>query len=206
MTILNLTRNALPELSKITSENIRSIQNMPENILRSLIQQGRKDIVHVDMNRCAAAVIKKDGVQTVFTDSLAGCNSVGGVIPLITGDNLCFLSHYVPTNRAGQVSAIEKQLKTYEPWIAKDKETQLFFNLYNSEKQAVTNSSQNPIIDSVMNLFNKFFAKKTSADITLYENSTKSFSSTANIFQFDTEKKLLKVTTVGEKEKFVTLV
>lgn len=201
MTIQNLTRTVIPQISKIKATNIKNIQQMPENVLRSLINQGRKDILYVDMNKCGAAVIKENGIQTVYTSSLAGCNSVGGVIPLSTGDNLCFLSHYVPTNRAGQVAAIEKQLKTYENWLSKEKDIKLFFNLH----EQPANNSQNPIVENVVNLFNKFFGKKPSVDITLYKNSDNPFYSTANIFQFDSKNKLLKITNVGEKEKFVNI-
>ena len=206
MNILNLTRTILPKLSQVKSVNIANLNNMPENILRSLIRQGRKDILYVDMNRCGAAVIKKDGIQTVFTDALAGCNSVGSVIPLSTKENLCILSHYVPTNTAGQVEALEKQLRTYEPWINKDKNVQLFFNIRESVNQSENITGQNPIIGKVVGLFEKIFNKKPEVHITPYQNNNRPpFFSTANIFQFDTENKLLKITNVGEKEQFISL-
>lgn len=204
--ITNLTRKILPKLSSIKSENIINMQNMPENVLHSLIESGRKDIVHVDMNHCTAAVIKENGIQTIFTDALAGCNSVGSVIPLSTGDQLCILSHYVPTNQTGQVAAIEKQIKTYEPWFQKGKDVQLFFNLRDDSLTSTNNKSSNPIVENVVNLFKKYFNKNTNVHLDLYQNNNRpAFFSTANIFQFDSKNKLLKITNVGEKEYFMNL-
>lgn len=206
MAIANLTRKILPQLSRNSADNISAIKNMPENILRSLIKGGQKDIVYVDMNRCAAAVIKKGGVQTVFTDGLAGCNSVGAIIPLTTGDKLCILSHYVPTNRTGQVGAIAKQLETYSPWISKDTAPNLFFNL--SDKQMIPNvsPSKNPIIEEVSGLFKKTFSREPKVNLDLYQTSNRpNFFSSANIFQFDSPNNMCKVTNVGEKEHFEIL-
>ena len=206
--IVNLTRKSLPALSANAKHNIASIKEMPEMVLHSMRNAGNKSILHVDMNHCAAAVIKENGINTVFTDALNGCNSVGAAIRLNTGDSLFMLSHYVPTNTKGQIEALGKQLETYKPYFTSAQEPQLFFNIrgYAPDGKSLE-AVPNPIIDGVKKLFSKYFTKSPNVHVTPYQNQNRpAFFSSANIFQFEPQNlKKVKITNVGEKEKFVTL-
>ena len=64
--ILNLTRKCLPAFSNEAKKNLHSIQNMPEMILAKMRNTGDKSILYVDMNHCGAAIIKKNGINTVI--------------------------------------------------------------------------------------------------------------------------------------------
>lgn len=206
--IINLTRKVLPKLSTNSKQNIESINSMPEMVLARMRNSGNKNILYVDMNHCAAAIIKKEGINTVYTDALNGCNSVGAAIKLKNGEPLFLLSHYVPTNIQGQIKALSKQLETYKPYFDNTQEAKLFLNIRgykpNGDNLEVV---PNSIIDEVKKLFSSFFTKKPQMNITPYQNQNRpAFFSSANIFQFDTQDlNKVKITNVGEKESFINL-
>ena len=207
MGIINLTRAVLPKLSKVSTTNIQSVNSMPEMVLGKMIKNGQKNIVHVDMNRCAAVRITKDGINTVYTDALAGCNSVGIVAKGLDGKPIAMLSHYVPTNVSGQVSAIEKQLATYDYYLDKSYKPKLFFNIRGENTPNGFTPTKNPIVEKVKEVMAKFFPKGSDVSIEPYATqSTEPFFSRANIFQFDSANlNKLKITNVGENEKFLDL-
>ena len=204
--IINLTRKVLPKLSQCSKVNIKSINEMPEMVLHRMRNTGDKSILYVDMNHCVAAIIK-DGINTVFTDALNGCNSVGAKVKLRNGDSLFMLSHYVPTNVQGQIEALSKQLETYRPYFDSSQKPQIFFNIRGHEPYGKLEPVANPIIDGVKNLFAKFFNKPAEISVVPYKNQTRpAFFSSANIFQFNPKNlKELKITHVGEIEKIVNL-
>lgn len=205
--IINLTRKVLPRLSANAKDNIANINSMPEMVLNKMVRNGDKSILHTDMNQCTAAIIRKNGITTSYTDALHGCNSVGAVIKLKNGENLCVLSHYVPTNINGQVEAVKKQLTTYSRYINNDRKPKLFFNIRGFNNNGKLDAVPNNIVDKIIELFNGRFKKGVDYTITPYENGNRhAFFSSANIFQFspnDTNK--LKITNVGEIEKFIDL-
>ena len=106
--IINLTRTSLPKISKNPKENIAAVYSMPEMVLSKMAKEGNKSIVHVDMNHCAAARISPEGINTIYTDALNGCNSVGIVAKGLDGKPVAILSHYVPTNVNGTVTRTER--------------------------------------------------------------------------------------------------
>ena len=197
----------MPKLSKISKVNIESVNSMPEMVLNKMIRNGQKGIVHVDMNRCSAARITEQGINTIYTDGLAGCNSVGLVAKGLDGKPIAMLSHYVPTNVSGQISALEKQLSTYNYYIDKSYKPKLFFNIRGENTSNGFTATQNPIVEKVKEVMSKFFPKGSDVSIEPYlTQSTAPFFSRANIFQFDpTNLNKLKITNVGEKEKFLDL-
>ena len=177
-------------------------------VLHRMCSNGDKSILRVDMNHCGAAIIRKGGINTVYTDALHGCNSVGAAIKLNNGESLFMLSHYVPTNTTGQIEALAKQLDTYKAYINPMQEPKLFFNIRGYKPDGINLEPEpNPIVDGVKKLFSKFFNQKADVHITPYQNQKRpAFFSSANIFQFDPQNlKNLKITNVGEKEKFITL-
>ena len=205
--IINLTRKVLPKLSPYSRHNIESLNAMPEMVLAKMISKGDKSIVHVDMNHCIAAIISKNGITTSYTDALNGCNSVGVILKLKDNRKLCILSHYVPTNTYGQTSAIAKQLETYAPYIDTDYKPKIFFNIRGYKDYGKLEAVPNPIIEKIKNLFKNRFSKGFEYFITPYQNQTRpAFFSSANIFQFDsTDLNKLKITNVGEQEKFIDI-
>ena len=205
--IINLTRKVLPKLTADSKQNIANFNSMPEMILTKMARNGDKSILHTDMNQCTAAIIKKGGITTVFTDALHGCNSVGAVIKLKNDKNLCVLSHYVPTNVDGQVEAVGKQLKTYSRYIYKDTRPKLFFNIRGYDNNGKLEAVPNPIVSKITELFSSIFKKGADCTITPYQNGKRpAFFSSANIFQFDpADLNKLKITNVGEQEKFIDL-
>lgn len=205
--IINLTRTVIPKISANTKENIKNINSMPEMVLHQMRTSGDKSIVHVDMNHCAAARITSNGINTIYTDALNGCNSVGIITRLKTGDPLAILSHYVPTNTDGQVKALEKQLNTYDSYIDKNYKPKILFNIRGYSDYGKFEAVPNDIIDKVKTLISKFFPKEVDTSITPYKTKGRcAFFSSANIFQFDPENLTkLKITNVGENEKFIDL-
>lgn len=205
--IINLTRTVVPKISPKAKENIASINSMPEMVLDRMIKSGDKSIVHVDMNHCAAAMITPEGVNTIYTDALNGCNSVGIVAKLKNSNPLAILSHYVPTNTDGQVSALKKQLDTFDSSIDKSYQPKLFFNIRGFSDYGKFEAVPNEIVDKVKSLISKFFPQGSDTTITPYPTRGRgAFFSSANIFQFDPEDLTkLKITNVGEKEKFIDL-
>lgn len=208
MGILNLTRKIIPKIGPDKIKNIEAIHNLPEMVLTNMLNKGNQNILHVDMNQCAAAIIKQSGVSTVFTDSLGGCNAVGLIAKTTTGEPLAILSHYVPTATSNQVVALSKQLETYSPYLDKTYKPKLFFNtraIKTAEGELI--SPPNLIYEKVKALISKFFPQGVETYSELYPtNSRGAFYSSANIFQFDPENlNKLKITFVGEKEKFLDL-
>lgn len=183
---------------------------MPEMVLATAVRNGDKSIVHVGMNECAAARISESGVNTIFTDALSGCNSVGVVAKAIDGKPVAILSHYtpLPESRRRQCEALQKQLETYDYYLDKSVQPNVFFNVRGYTDEAGTLQPQpNQIFDEIRNVFDKFFKQGYKETVTPYQNvSRPAFFSSANIFQFD-KKNLssLKMTTVGEKERFLDL-
>ena len=205
--IINLTRKVLPKLSPYSKHNLESLNSMPEMVLAKMIRNGDKSIIHTDMNQCKAAIISKDGITTSYTDALNGCNSVGAVLQLKDGRKLCIQSHYVPTNISGQTNAVEKQLQTYEKYIDQNYRPKVFFNIRGYDDCGKLSPVPNPIVDTIKDLFNKLFAKGADFSITPYQNQERpAFFSSANIFQFNPNNtNQLKITNVGEQEKFIDL-
>ncbi|MBD5402045.1 hypothetical protein HDR58_04520 [bacterium] len=203
MSYINLTRKILPALSSSKAENIRAIKSMPESILTSAINSGDKSIVHVGMNQCAAVRTTPEGITTVFTDGLAGCNSIAFVSKGLDGFPVIISSHYTPlkTSQEKQISAIQKQLDTFWTWLDKSVKPKVFLNLRDNEPN-------NPIIKSYRELLKKYFPNGVNEKIEYYKNSDRApFFSSANIFQFDPkDMNKFKVTFVGEVEHFDSLV
>jgi len=65
----------------------------------------------------------------------------------------------------------------------------------------------NPIIEKLKTLLAKFFPQGNTIEITPYKNSKRpAFFSSANIFQFNpSDINKLKITNVGENERFIDL-
>ena len=206
--IINLTRKFVAPISSVSRINLESIRSMPEMVLDRMIKQGNKHILHVDMNHCGAAIIKSNGIHTVYTDALSGCNSVASVVKLKNGQSLMILSHYVPTNQVGQVEALAKQLKCYDIYIDKNSKPQLFFNIRGLQRpDGEVEVIPNQIVEKVEDLFKSVFKNGVETSITPYPTTgRKAFYSSANIFQFNPKNLAeLKITNVGEKEQFITL-
>lgn len=205
--IINLTRAVIPRISANSAKNIEAINSMPEMVLSKMIRSGDKSILHVDMNHCAAARISPEGVNTIYTDALCGCNSVGIIAKAVDGKPVAVLSHYVPTNIDGQVNALEKQLATYDYYLDKNYKPKVFFNIRGSISNDKLEAVPNPIVEKVKSLVQKFFPQGSETTITPYSTKQRSaFFSSANIFQFDpADINNLKITNVGEKECFINL-
>lgn len=205
--VVNLTRKVLPKLSSIPKKNIEAVNTMPEMVLNKMIREGDKSIVHCDMNHSVGAIISPDGINTIYTDALAGCNSVNIITKLKDNRFVSILSHYVPTNIEGQLNAIRKQLQTYLPHIDMNYQPKAFLNIRGRQTYEGLEPVPNPIVDKLKELLGKFFPQGSKIDITPYQNTNRpAFFSSANIFQFDPANiSKLKITNVGEKEKFVDL-
>lgn len=205
--IVNLTRKHIAPISSNPKINVASINSMPEMVLDMMIKKGNKSILHVDLNQCGAAIISKSGINTVYTDSLSGCNSVGSVIKLNNGQLLMILSHYLPENIQEQMDAITRKLKVYEPFIDKSEKPKIFMNIRGYLQNGNLLPAPNPIISTVKETFNDFFPNGIETQITPYPMLKRPpFYSSANIFQFDANNlNNLKITNVGEKESYVDL-
>ena len=212
MSIVNLTRKFVPELSRDTKQNLNFLNKMPEMRLWNMIKNGDKSIVHVGMNECAAARITAEGINTIYTDALSGCNSVSIVMKGLDSKPIAIQSHYTPLKESlkNQLAALEKQLRTYDYYTDKTQKPKLFFNI----RGLVTRSNPdeiigvpNPIINQVRLLLDKFFKNGAEEKIIYYQNNGRpAYFSSANILQFDKENlNKLKLTTVGEKEHFFDL-
>ena len=206
--IINLTRTVVPKISASSKANIEAVNSMPEMVLNKMVRNGDKSIVHVDMNHCAAARISEDGINTIYTDGLCGCNSVGVITKCIDGKPLAILSHYVPTNNAGQLKALETQLEKYDYYIDKNYQPRVLMNISGHESipgKMVTNP--NPLVEKVKDLVSRFFPKGVETSITPYPTKNRgAFFSSANIYQFDpADVNKVKITNVGEKERFIDL-
>ena len=205
--IINLTRKSLPRLSPYSRVNRESINNMPEMVLSRKMLCGDKSIIHVDMNHCTAARISKKGINTIYTDALNGCNSVGIIAKALDNKPVTVLSHYVPTNVDGQTRAIEKQLNLYDSYLDKSFTPKLFFNIRGWNSFGKLEAVPNPIVEKVKNILKKFFPQGIETTIIPYLTKIRpAFFSSANIFQFvPADLSKVKITFVGEKEKFLDL-
>ena len=206
--IINLTRTVIPKVTSNPKANIEAVNSMPEMVLNKMTRNGDKSIVHVDMNHCAAARISENGINTVYTDGLCGCNSIGIIAKCIDGKPLAILSHYVPTNNAGQLKALETQLSKYDYYIDKNFKPKLLMNVGGYEKSpGQLETCPNPLIEKARALISRFFPKGVETNITPYPTKGRdAFFSSANIYQFDpADINKVKVTNVGEKEKFIDL-
>ena len=206
-TFINLVRKTLPKVSTDTKVNVANVRNMPEMRLATMIQNGNKDIVHVGMNQCGAALIKENGVNIIFTDGLAGCNSVGLVAKTVEGKPFAILSHYVPSAVDRQVKSIGQQLDTYSYYLDKKYKPKLFFNLRATENNGQLTLVKNPIIEKAKALLAKYFPQGIETAITPYQSKNRSaFFSSANIFQFDPQNlNKMEIINVGENVKNIDL-
>ncbi|MDD3594682.1 MAG: hypothetical protein PHX18_08670 [Candidatus Gastranaerophilales bacterium] len=202
MSILNLTRKVLPLVVSDKSINQANVRKIPEMILHGLAKNSSKNIVPVSMNRCAAARVTPNGVHTIFTDGLNGCNAVGLVAKGKDGLPIAILSHYTPLQKSRelQLAAWAKQLETYRPYIDTRVKPNIFYNI--PAETAQNNSSVNQMNE----LFNKWFGKGFVSKTIPYEKGTSPFSSRAAIFQFDpADLNKVKFTAVGEQERLLNL-
>lgn len=210
MSIVNLTRNFIPQLSRLSAENRVSVNNMPEMVLAKMMREGDKNIISVGMNECKAARILPDKINTIYTYGLASCNSVGVIAKGLDGYPITILSHYspLPLSKDLQASTLEKQLRTYDYFIDKSKRPKLFFNVpgYINDSGELKPCVNN-IFEKIRAVMDKFFNKNYDEDIILYQGKNRPpFFSSANIFQFDTKNpNKVKMTTVGENEYFFDL-
>lgn len=206
--IINLTRAFVPKVTANSKANREAVMSMPEMVLNNMKRSGDKSIVHVDMNHCAAARISEKGINTIYTDGLCGCNSIGVITKCIDGKPLAILSHYVPTNNAGQLKALETQLKKYDYYLDKSYKPKLLMNVGGYESSPGNlQTCPNPLIDKVKSLVAKFFPKGAETNVTPYPTRNRgAFFSSANIYQFDpADVNKVKITNVGEKERFIDL-
>ncbi len=210
MPILNLTRSIVPGIAKTTKSNIQNVMNMPEMQLAKLIRQGNKNIVKVCMNECKAVRIIPNRIDTIYTDGLAGCNSLGVVCLGKDKNPIVILSHYTPleASRIKQAETLEKQLQVYDEFIDRSVRPRVYYNVpgYEAENGQLKPCVNN-IFEKVSLVMKKFFGSEFDEKTVLYPNKGRSaFFSSANIFQFDTKKtKDMKITFVGEKEHFSTI-
>ena len=205
--ILDLTRKVLPKLSIDSKKNIASLNAMPEMILSKMIRDGSKEIVHVDMNKCVAVLINENKVNTIYTDALCGCNSVGLVTKTLEGKPLAILSHYVPTAVDKQVVALEKQLQTYAYYTDKNYKPRLFFNIRGYDDCGKLEVVPNSIVDKIKDVVAKFFPQGNETTIVPYPTKNRvPFYSSANIYQFNPSNlNDMRVTYVGENVKNIDL-
>ena len=206
MTILNLTRTSLPAATKSILENNKNIMSMPEMVLFKMQSDNPQKIVRVGMNECKTAKISPNGVNTIFTDSLASCNAVTVVSKDKSGNPIVILSHFLPSspNQTAQASAIEKQLETYGACFDKSSKTKVFYNVpgYIGEeglKPCISN-----VFGKIKKVLDKFIKNNYEEKIIPYQGKNRpAYFSSANIFQFDPQHiNKCKMTTVGEQEHF----
>ena len=181
MGILNLTRKILPTVSKLSRQNRQNVMEMPEMVLSSMIRNGDKKIIQVGMNECKAARILPERIHTIYTDGLAGCNSIGIISKGKDGNPIAILSRYTPLPVSQTVPGYldEGQLK---PCV-------------------------NNVFEKIRAVLEKFFNNNYEEQIILYQNRNRpAYFSSANIFQFDPKDlSKCKMTTVGEKEFFFNM-
>lgn len=212
MSIQNLTRQVLPRVTRDIKQNNELFKQTPEMRLWKMLQEGNNCIKHVGMNECAGVKISADGVNTIYTDALSGCNAVSVVMKGKDRKPIAILSHYTPQRETmkNQLAALEKQLQSYDSFVDKSQDPKLFFNirgLVTREQPDIIIGVPNSILDYVRKLMDKFFKNGVDEQIIYYQNNGRpSFFSSANILQFDKENlNKLKLTTVGEKEHFFDL-
>ena len=206
MGILNLTRKIIPAVSKLSAQNKKNVMEMPEMVLSAIMRNGDNKIVQVGMNECKAARMLPGRINTIFTDGLAGCNSIGIISKGKDGNPIVILSHYTPlqTSQIAQANAIEKQLETYGAFFDKQTRPKVFYNVPGYFDEGKLKPCVNNVFEKIHKVLNKFFNNNYDEQIVLYQNKNRpAFFSSANIFQFDPKDlNKCKMTTVGEKEFF----
>lgn len=205
--IPNLTRKVVPQATYNAEKNMENLRSMPEMVLARMIREGKNSIKRVEMNSCDSVVIGKGGVNTIYTDGLNGCNSVGAVMRLKDGNQLFCLSHFFPTETKEQANAMLKELKTHEQDIDTNQTPRLFFNIRGFNNLGRLEAVCNPVVEEVKTAFRNFFKIEPKTTITPYLNKNRpAYFSSANIFQFNPKKPSeLKITNVGEQENFINL-
>ena len=208
MAIINLTRTSIPQkVSTVAKHNIEAMLSMPEMVLFEKIVHGDKSIVKCVMNKAVAEEISSKGVTTIYTDGLAGCNSINVITKLNNNRFLSVMSHYTPISIKEQISTIAKLLKENLDRMNKNYEPRVFLNLRGVDRGNGLEVAPNRVIGKLQEMLDKFFPQGVKMDITPYKYFGRpAFFSSANIFQFDPKKiSSLKITNVGEQEKFVNL-
>lgn len=210
MSIMNLTRAILPKISRFTKENTANIASMPEMILSKLMRTTKaKSIIHVGMNECKSARILPKKVNTIYTDGLASCNSVGIIAKSKDGSPIAILSHYMPSANSQNyhAQAIEKELQSYGDYFDSSTKPKVFYNVPGYQDEGILKPCVNLIFDKIRPVLNKFFKGGIEEQTILYQTKNRpAFFSSANIFQFDTKNSSkCKITAVGEKEFFIDL-
>ena len=207
MAIQQLARKVVTNATANKLHNIELINNMPEMILNKAIRRGAKDIIHVDMNHCGAALIRKGGIHTIYTDSLAGCDALGVIAKTVEGTPFAMVSHYVPTNTKGHLEAIEKQLAVYAPYCDKSYKPRAFFNVRGVDVENELKTLPNAFIEKAKAVLSKIFPQGIESSVTPYPTANRgAFFSSVNAYQFDPEDlNKMRVTFVGEVEKNIDL-
>lgn len=208
MAITNLTRTNIPQtVSKVARQNIDATFSMPEFVLFRKTVHGDKSIAKCDMNKAIAEEISSKGVTTVYTDGLAGCNAINVVTKLNNNRFLSVLSHFAPIYLNEQIAAISKLLKANASRINKNYEPRVFMNLRGVDRGNGLEVIPNPIIAKMQEMLANLFPQGVKMDITPYQLFKRpAFFSSANVYQFDPKRiSTLKITNVGEQEKFIDL-
>lgn len=208
MAITNLTRTSIPQkVSTVARQNIEATFSMPEMVLFRKTVNGDKSVARCAMNQAIAKEISSSGITTIYTDSLSGCNSINVITKLNNNRFLSVMSHYTPIFINEQVSAIAKLLKANIGKMNKNYEPRVFLNLRGVDKGNGLEVIPNRVVGKLQEMLDKLFPQGVKMDITPYKYFGRpAFFSSANIFQFDPKKiSSLKITNVGEQEKFVNL-
>lgn len=208
MAITNLTRTFIPQkVSTVARQNIEATFSMPEMVLFRKTVNGDKSVARCAMNQAIAKEISSNGITTIYTDSLSGCNSINVITKLNNNRFLSVMSHYTPIAINEQVSAIAKLLKANIGRMNKNYEPRVFLNLRGVDRGNGLEVIPNRVIGKLQEMLDKLFPQGVKMDITPYKYFGRpAFFSSANIFQFDPKKiSSLKITNVGEQEKFVNL-
>lgn len=208
MAITNLTRTFIPQkVSTVARQNIEATFSMPEMVLFRKTVNGDKSIARCAMNQAIAKEISSSGTTTIYTDSLSGCNSINVITKLNNNRFLSVMSHYAPIFINEQVAAIAKLLKANIGKMNKNYEPRVFLNLRGVDKGNGLEVIPNRVVGKLQEMLDKLFPQGVKMDITPYKYFGRpAFFSSANIFQFDPKKiSSLKITNVGEQEKFVNL-
>lgn len=167
-----VTKTCKPTITKKVSEKVTG------QTLRNAIKNGSKSILHVKMNECKSAKISKDGITTVFTDQLTGCNSVYIIIRGKDGKPFIIMTHVMPTPKsiATQCENLNRELIENKEIFDNTSTPYVFFNTSNR----VCN---NPIFDTVRSVMNNHFKNGYEETVNQYTPLKSIF--TANIFQFN---------------------
>ena len=208
MAITNLTRTFIPQkVSTVARQNIEATFSMPEMVLFRKTVNGDKSVARCAMNQAIAKEISSSGITTIYTDSLSGCNSINVITKLNNNRFLSVMSHYTPIFINEQVEAIAKLLKANIGRMNKNYEPRVFLNLRGVDRGNGLEVAPNRVVGKLQEMLDKLFPQGVKMDITPYKYFGRpAFFSSANIFQFDPKKiSSLKITNVGEQEKFVNL-